>query len=269
MTAMTKFMQTEGVNYKMALVVGEGKAIMPTAYFGVCHGHIDGQKLESSAVSSQVDPWSRVDVGAKVVQYKPNESKVVLSNGREYSYKALVIAPGLDHRDDMIDGLQDLQELPEEDNCFVHIFDNKYRCSKNYYHGWNHRNGDMLCYSPKAPYKGEGSDFWALYYESFLRQDQIHGLSSQSARITYWTPNKWIYKFPYANEIALEECAKRGIDVNLGWELIKIEKNAAGEKVGTFKHVDTLQIKEHPFTHVNINPNSVPHQELVDSGIAG
>jgi len=41
-TAMTKFMQTEGVNYKMALVVAAGKAIMPPSYFGVCHGHIDG-----------------------------------------------------------------------------------------------------------------------------------------------------------------------------------------------------------------------------------
>ena len=72
MTAMTKFMQTEGVNYKMALVVSHGKQIMPTSYFGVSHGHIDGQKLESSAVSSQVDPWSRLDVGAKVVEYKPH-----------------------------------------------------------------------------------------------------------------------------------------------------------------------------------------------------
>lgn len=44
----------------------------------------------------------------------------------------------------------------------------------------------------------------------------------------------------------------------LGWELIKIQKNAVGEKVGTFKHVDSGQIKEHPFTHVNINPNSKP-----------
>lgn len=99
-TAMTKFLQTEGVDYKMALVAGQGKQIMATSYFGVSHGHIDGQKLESSAVSSQVDPWSRTDVGAKVVQYKPDENKVVLSNGREYTYKALVIAPGFDHRDD-------------------------------------------------------------------------------------------------------------------------------------------------------------------------
>lgn len=94
-------------------------------------------------------------------------------------------------------------------------------------------------------------------------------MSSQSARITYWSPNKWIYKFPYANEIALEECAKRGIDVNLGWELMKIVRNAHGEKIGTFKHVDSGALKDHPFTHVNINPNSLPHQELVDSGISG
>jgi len=93
-TAMTKFMQTEGVNYKMALVVAQGKSVMPPSYFGVCHGHIDGQKLESSSVSSSVEPWSRTDVNCKVVEYKPSENKVVLSNGREYTYKALVLAPG-------------------------------------------------------------------------------------------------------------------------------------------------------------------------------
>jgi hypothetical protein len=27
----------------------------------------------------------------------------------------------------------------------------------------------MICYSPKFPYKGEGTDFYALYYEHFMR----------------------------------------------------------------------------------------------------
>jgi len=61
---------------------------------------------------------------------------------------------------------------PEEDNVFVHMLDNKETISRNYYHGWNHGGGNMICYSPAAPYKGEGHDFWALYYESWLRQDQ-------------------------------------------------------------------------------------------------
>jgi hypothetical protein len=41
-TALTKFLQAEDVPYKMALVTPAAKAIMPTAYFGVSHGHIDG-----------------------------------------------------------------------------------------------------------------------------------------------------------------------------------------------------------------------------------
>lgn len=66
--ALTKFVQqtTEGQDYKMALVCAQGKFILPQAYFGVAHGHIPALKLESGTVSSQVDPWSRTDVGAKV-----------------------------------------------------------------------------------------------------------------------------------------------------------------------------------------------------------
>lgn len=99
----------------------------------------------------------------------PNENKLLLSNGREYSYKALVLAPGLDHRNDGIEGLPEMEATHENENVFVHMIDNKERVLRNYLHGWSHHNGDMICYAPKAPYKGEGSDFYALYYESFMR----------------------------------------------------------------------------------------------------
>ena len=49
------------------------------------------------------------------------------------------------------------------------MLDNKERADRNYYHGWNNANGNLICYSPKFPYKGEGTDFYALYYESFMR----------------------------------------------------------------------------------------------------
>ena len=113
----------------------------------------------------------------KVSKYLPHENKVILSNGKEYSYKALVLAPGFDHRNDLIEGLPEMEKTPESENVFVHMLDNKDRVIRNAYHGWNHAHGNMICYSPKAPYKGEGSDFWALYYESFLRQDELQGRS--------------------------------------------------------------------------------------------
>ena len=147
------------------------------------------------------------------------------------------------------------------------MLDTKETSDKNYYHGWNHTNGDMICYSPAGPYKGEGNDFYALYYESFMRQDKLHGRSSNGARIQYWTPNKEIYRFPYANEIALEECHKRGVDVMFGWEMVKVHRNEINEKIATFRNVDTGAILEKPFTHANINPPSPAHQNLVDAGL--
>lgn len=251
----------------MALVSQQGKYVLPQAYFGVSHGHIPPLKLESGTVSSQVQGWSRTDVGATITKFVPEENKVILSNGREHTYKALVLANGLNHQNSFIEGLPELEKTPEEENVFVHMLDSKERVDRNYYHGWNHNNGDLICYSPKAPYKGEGSDFYALYYESFLRQDKLQGRSAANARVQYWTPNKEIFKFPYANEVALDECHKRGIDVMLGWEMVKVEKNAHGEKVATFRNVDTGATLEKPFFSTCINPPSKPHQELVDAGL--
>jgi len=235
----------------------------------VSHFHIPPLKLLTQSVSAQVDQWSRLDVGAKVVKFMPEENKLLLSNGREYSYKALVMAPGFDHSESHIEGLPEMAATHESENVFVHMLDTKERVSRNYYHGWHNSHGDMICYDPAFPFKGEGTTFWALYYESIMRNDKTHARSSANARVQYWTPNKEIFKFPYANEVALDECHKRGVDVMFGWEMIKVHKDGHGQKIATFKNVDSGEILEHPFNHANINPPSKPHSEIVDSGIAG
>ena len=77
-------------------------------------------------------------------------------------------------------------------NVFVHTIDHKNTIDTNYYHGMSHTHGDFICYSPAVPYKGEGSDFYALYYEHFMRQDALHGRNAANARMQFWTPNKFI-----------------------------------------------------------------------------
>jgi len=98
-TALTKFLQYDAPNpdLKMALISKDGKFIVPQAYFACSHAHQPDLKLLSQSVSAQVESWSRTDVGATVAKYMPEENKVLLSNGREYSYKVLVLAPGFDH----------------------------------------------------------------------------------------------------------------------------------------------------------------------------
>ena len=71
-TALTKFLQADGVNYKMALVADRSRFILPEVYFGVAHGHIAELKLESGTVSAQVEPWSRTDTFTKITQIMPD-----------------------------------------------------------------------------------------------------------------------------------------------------------------------------------------------------
>lgn len=128
-----------------------------------------------------------------MTKYLPEQNKVQLSNGKEYSYKALVVAAGLDHQAEFIEGLPEMANLHESENVYLHMLDDKTRVFRNYYHGWLHTNGDMICYSPKFPYKGEGNDFFPLYYEHFMRQDKMIGRAAAGTRIQYWTPNKVIF----------------------------------------------------------------------------
>lgn len=44
-----------------------------------------------------------------------------------------------------------------------------------------------------------------------------------------------------------------------GWEMIKVHMNDIGEKIATFKNVDSGEILEKPFFHANINPPSNAH----------
>ena len=169
-----------------------------------------------------------------------------------------MIAAGFDHKSQSIEGLADFETDQGQNNVFVHKVDDKSTVDRNFYHGWNHFNGDMLCYSPKFPYKGEGTDFYPFYYEQFLRQDKLQGRSAKNARIQYWTPNKSIFEFDYANEVALDECKKRDIDVHFGWELLSFHENFHNQKIATFRNVDTGETIEKDFMTACVNPTSQP-----------
>ena len=51
-TSLVKFLQADGVDYKMALITERSRFILPQSYFGVSHGHIAELKLESGTVSA-------------------------------------------------------------------------------------------------------------------------------------------------------------------------------------------------------------------------
>lgn len=267
-TALTKFLQNEGKGLKMAIITDQSKFIIPELYFLCSHEAIKSLKLESGSVASQVDASSRVDTNTRATKVDPDNNKVHLSNGKEYTYKALVYAPGFDHSVDHVRGLRHFEDAGDQTNVFCHIVDKVERLDRNYYHGWQQYGGDYIVYDPAHPFKDEGASFYALYYEYIMRQDTLHGRSSKNAKIQYWTPNKEIFQFPYANEVVLDECNKRGIELYLGWELQEVKESEIGEKYGVFKNVDSGVVVEKEFAGMSINPPHKPQKEVLESGLA-
>jgi len=271
-TALAKFVQqhswVQGKQLKMAVVSPQSKYVQPQLYFAVCHSHIEKLKLDSGSVNAQVENWSKTELGVNVTKINPMQNNLELSNGKTFNYKALVFAPGLDHSMDHIKGLSELEAEPDSENTFCHMTDTVERASRNFFSGWNNFMGDLMCYSPAFPYKGEGSDFYALYYEHFLRVDKLQGRATPGSRVQYWTPNKKIYQFDYANEVALDECKKRNIDVHFGWEMMEVKRNELNQKIAIMKNVDTGETIEKDFFTGVINPASKPHSLIAESGLA-
>lgn len=133
---------------------------------------MDPSKVESVNMPGQIDNWSKIDAYTTVERIDPEKNEVHMAK-KTYTYKALVLAPGLEHSCHNIPGLDAMSWDHHSNHVYAHLIDSTARVDRNFYHGWHQFFGDFICYSPKFPYKGEGSDFYALYYEHFLRHDKL------------------------------------------------------------------------------------------------
>ena len=253
-------------NLAMGIVTKDTSYIVPQAYFNVIHEHKKFLTLESANIVNMVQSWSGVH-NTTVEKLDPENNCVELATGKVLNYKTLVLAPGFDTHVDKIPGLREFDEGHEDNNTFAHCLDSTDRAKRNFYNGYYSRGGDLINYSPALPYKGEGTDFYSLYYESFLRQDKMLDLVPAGSRVVYVTPNKHIMPFPYANEVTLDECHKRGIVMMMGWELLSMQEDDKGNKSMTLRNVDTGETMEKDFSAATVNPTSHPHQWLIDAGV--
>lgn len=256
----------DAAHLKMGIIANDTIYLIPQVYFNVTHEHKKMLALESASLVNMVDPWSMVNINT-VTNLDPKANNVTLNDGRKLSYKALVLAPGFDTSVDHIPGLRGFDEGPADNNVFTHCLQSRDRVIRNFYNGYYSRGGDLVCYSPKFPYKGEGTDFYALYYESFLRQDRFLDIVPQGSRVVYVSPNKTLVPFPYANEVIMDECHKRGVELHLGWEMTSIQESETGVKTMTLKNVDTGKTVEKDFSAATINPTSKPWKWLSDAGV--
>lgn len=177
----------------MAVITEGQKFILPQAYFAICHGHLPELRLVSASATIMIDKWSKCEINTQVTKVDPEKNTIQTSAGKTYTYKTLVLSPGLHHESSNLKGLPEFEKEDPKNNVFGHLLDHKERVNRNYYSGFFNSHGDFITYSPGAPYKGEGSDFYSLYYEQIMRQDKLHGVAAANSRVQFWTPNKQIF----------------------------------------------------------------------------
>lgn len=120
----------------MAIVSPDGVWVQPQCYFGVTHRFISTLKLQTGALAGQCDAWSKIEGMTSVTDLKPDQNKMTLSNGKEFTYKALVVAPGFSHESSYIEGLGDFEKGPETNNTWVHSFNTRENAERNFFNGY-------------------------------------------------------------------------------------------------------------------------------------
>jgi NADH dehydrogenase FAD-containing subunit len=93
---------------KMCIVTPTSKFVQPVNYYPCTHGHAAPRVLESGAVSGMVTSWSKAEIGVSVDNLDVNANSMTLSNGKNITYKSLMLAPGLDHDENHIKGLSEM-----------------------------------------------------------------------------------------------------------------------------------------------------------------
>jgi hypothetical protein len=134
-----------------------------------------------------------------------------------------------------------------------------------------HKNGDMIVYIPEYPNRREASDAWYLALDIYLTRGLHSEAHPRGMKVRVITPNKELFKFPFANEIVQDEISQRSmIETHFGWSLTDIqvvEKPNATMRYAIFKNVDSGEEMRMPFGSIILTPNSKPRGMYENSGL--
>ena len=67
--------------------------MQPQCYFGILHAHVKALKGDTQNAKAMIDNWSKIEQ-SQISKLDPNANKLTLENGKEFTYKSLVIGTG-------------------------------------------------------------------------------------------------------------------------------------------------------------------------------
>ena len=232
-------------------------------YEYLIHGNMKPFKYSSNSFLSNFDPSQSIGLQHKIVDINPKEQWVLDSTGSKYNYKVLVLNTGLDQSVDNMPFVKKYVEDGEfaESRVFVHNPSNPAFHDRNRRIFVNHKDNDYLVYLPEYPSRREAYDAWYLALDQYYSWGVQSCGYPQNMKVRIITPNKDLFKFPFANEVVMDEVSKRQtLETHFGWELVNIEIEEkhvnATKRYATFKCKETGKEMRLQFGSLLLTPNN-------------
>jgi hypothetical protein len=207
---MIKYYQHKHFHGTMAGFCSRTKFMMEHLYDYLIVGNMKPYKYLAMPFSSNFEVTDAKCGKEKIVDIKPDKNELITEKGEVYKYKALVLNTGLEQKGSNIPFVKDLiTDEFAKTRVFVQEPGNSFQVNRNARIFLMHKDGDFLLYLPKAPNKREAYEHWYLWLDAYLGRGIFTENRPRGMRIRVITPNDHLFKFPFANEVCLEEISNR------------------------------------------------------------
>lgn len=207
---MIKYFQHKHFHGKMAGFCSNLKFFNEHLYEYAINTNMKAYKYLAMPFSSNFEVSDARCGRERIVDIHPEKNEIVTEKGDIFTYKSLVLNTGLEQKGVNMPFIKDLiTDDFAKTRVFVQEAGNSFQFNRNFRIFLNHKDGDFLLYLPKFPSRREAYDHWYLMLDSYFSRGQFVESFSRSMRIKVITPNDCLFKFPFANELMLEEISNR------------------------------------------------------------
>lgn len=270
---MIKYFQHKHFHGTMAGFCHTDKFFYETLYPHMVVNDIKPFKYSSSNFSGNFDTGVSKSSKESISKIIPEKNQIVTEKGDTYTYKSLVLNTGLNQKSSNLPFLEPyINDEWAKTRVFVNDLNNPFQVSRNNRMFITHLDGDFIVYLPEGPNKLEGTGHWYLMLDYYFSRGQFTDNRSRSQRVKVITPNNHLLKFPFANEIVMNEIKNRNmIDVHFGMELVNVEVKPTHygyERYAYFKDLATGQEVRMPFGSLLATPKNVKRNIYEGNDIA-
>jgi hypothetical protein len=182
-------------------------------YDYIISGNMKIFKYSAMPYTSLVDIAQSRVMKDSITHINPAKNQVTSSKGEVFNYKTLVLNTGLNQKAEYNPILAPYVNDGDygKSRVFVHEPGSNYHISRNTRIFHMHKDGDFIVYITGGPNKREAYEHWYLMLDTYLARSQSLNGHPQSMRIKVITPNNYLFKFPFANEVVMEEISNRSM----------------------------------------------------------